>query len=414
MPIYNFNGSDLIVVGDATVDGTGVELTENLGNETGAAWLPDQISLESDFTFETDVNLGTNDGGADGIAFVIQNDPNGTSTIGDTTVGGPLGASGIINAIAVEIDTWDNGGTQENPPGPEEDHIAIYASPGANQAVDLFDASHKVDGPTPSAIGNVEDGADRTFLIEWDASTLTLTVSLDGVVETSHQFTQAEIDALYPDGLAYIGMTGATGGATNVQGFGPVELDGDYICFEETASIMTENGYVPVSELKVGDLVKTEDNGFQVIRWIGSSTVNGTGKNAPIKISAGILGCIDDLYVSPLHRIEISQPELELVFDVRDVLVPAKFLLNGSTITRCPRGSVTYYHLLFDDHQIIWANGVKCESLHIGKTAIGFMAEESQEEIMEIFPTLAQEDFTLGPLARLSLTKSEASLLSVN
>ena len=44
--------------------------------------------------------------GGDGFAFVIQLDPNGTTTIGSRGEG--LGYAGIRNTLVVEFDTWYN------------------------------------------------------------------------------------------------------------------------------------------------------------------------------------------------------------------------------------------------------------------------------------------------------------------
>ena len=38
--------------------------------------------------------------------------------------------------------------------------------------------------------------------------------------------------------------------------------------------IDVKGGRKPVEELKVGDLVRTKDNGYQPIRWIASRTLN--------------------------------------------------------------------------------------------------------------------------------------------
>ena len=58
---------------------------------------------------EFELNLGTNDlDGADGMTFILHNDPTGTSAL---ATGGPkLGAHSILNGIAIEFDTYDRNG----------------------------------------------------------------------------------------------------------------------------------------------------------------------------------------------------------------------------------------------------------------------------------------------------------------
>ena len=47
---------------------------------------------------------------------------------------------------------------------------------------------------------------------------------------------------------------------------------------------------------------------------------------------------------------------------VAGVLIPVKYLLNGSTITQVPRGSVTYYHVELSVHDVLLAEGLPAES----------------------------------------------------
>lgn len=54
---------------------------------------------------------------------------------------------------------------------------------------------------------------------------------------------------------------------------------------------------------------------------------------------------------------------------------------------------VTYYHLLFDAHEIIYANGCEAESLFTGQEALKAVGEEGRNEIREIFPELMNADY---------------------
>ena len=49
-----------------------IVLLKRLILKEGSVWNENQISLVDPFDFTFDVYLGTNDGGADGIAFVLQ------------------------------------------------------------------------------------------------------------------------------------------------------------------------------------------------------------------------------------------------------------------------------------------------------------------------------------------------------
>jgi hypothetical protein len=118
-----------------------------------------------------------------------------------------------------------------------------------------------------------------------------------------------------------------------------------------------------VQDLKAGDKVLTRDDGPQELRWIGHSTQRAVGEFAPIRISAGTLHNAGDLIVSPDHRLFIYQRSDELGLGRSEVMVRARHLINGSSITQLDGGFVDYYQLLFDDHQIIYAEGIAAETL---------------------------------------------------
>lgn len=118
-----------------------------------------------------------------------------------------------------------------------------------------------------------------------------------------------------------------------------------------------------VEELRVGDRVLTRDDGPQVLRWVGQSTVRALGEFAPVLIRAGTMHNADDLIVSPEHRLFVYQRTDELGAGRAEVLIKARDLINGSTVVQLDGGFVEYYQLLFDDHQIIYAEGIAAETL---------------------------------------------------
>ena len=120
----------------------------------------------------------------------------------------------------------------------------------------------------------------------------------------------------------------------------------------------------PVEDLAPGDAVLTRNAGVQQIRWIGTQTVRAQGAFAPIRIRAGVLNNVRDLVVSPDHRLFIYQRQDTIGAGRSDLMVRACHLVNGDTVTVQQGGFVDYFQLLFDDHQIIFAEGIATESLH--------------------------------------------------
>lgn len=182
------------------------------------------------------------------------------------------------------------------------------------------------------------------------------------------------------------------------------------ICLARGTLIDTPDGPRYVETLRDGDMVHTLDGGPQPIRWIGSRKVGARGHLAPIRIKAGTLGNLRDLYVSPNHRMLIHGPKAELLFGETEVLVAAKHLVNDDTIRIVPRDEIEYFHFLFDDHHIVFAEACPTESLFPGAQTLNVVDDAARAEIIELFPELEADD-TDARLARTELAKFEASLL---
>jgi len=184
------------------------------------------------------------------------------------------------------------------------------------------------------------------------------------------------------------------------------------ICFTPGTLIATPQGSRAVESLQRGDLVVTRDHGLQPVRWIQSRTVPATGRFAPVFIRAGTLvGQERDLRVSPQHRFLLRGYEAELHFGEREVLCAATHLVDNTDIRREEGGQVTYIHMLFDEHEVIFAEGTATESFHPGDHALDGLAPEAREELFELFPEMRSMPESYGDTARRCLRKHEACLM---
>ncbi|MEX0368994.1 MAG: Hint domain-containing protein [Tateyamaria sp.] len=139
----------------------------------------------------------------------------------------------------------------------------------------------------------------------------------------------------------------------------------------------------PIEELEVGDRVLTRNDGPQSVRWIGTSTVRAVGDFAPICIRAGTLNNDRDLIVSPDHRLFIYQRKDRLGAGRSELLVKARHLVNGDSVTVRDGGFVDYFELLFDTHQIIYAEGIAAESMLIDTRTKPVVPNEVSERLTE-------------------------------
>jgi hypothetical protein len=103
------------------------------------------------------------------------------------------------------------------------------------------------------------------------------------------------------------------------------------------------------------------------VEWIGRRTVDCARHPRPetvwpVRVKAGAFGKTvprRDLVLSPDHAVFVD-----------GVLIPVKYLINGASIARIRRRTVTYYHLELPDHAIILAESLPVESyLDLGDRA---------------------------------------------
>jgi len=213
--------------------------------------------------------------------------------------------------------------------------------------------------------------------------------------------------------------SGAVTGSFDFSGIEAI-IKGAVPCFTPGTMIVTNRGDRLIEDLAPGDLVLTRDDGFCPLRWIGRREVSEAElllapRFQPVLISAGALGNslpLRDLRVSPQHRMLITGMQAEVLFGEYEVLVPAIHLINDKTIRRMSQNSVTYLHLLFDQHQIICADGAWSESFQPGDLVLRSMNKEQCEELFALFPELDTENVqNVYPAARMSLKAHEARVL---
>jgi hypothetical protein len=118
------------------------------------------------------------------------------------------------------------------------------------------------------------------------------------------------------------------------------------------------------------------------------------------------------VFLSPLHRVLIRDSLAELLFGEGEVLVAARDLVNDRTVRRVPGGMVSYVHILFDSHQVVFSEGLETESFLPGPRISNSFEAEVVREICAIFPEIdPMTGAGYSPAARRTLKRYEARLL---
>jgi glucose/arabinose dehydrogenase len=207
-PLFTFNNftssniDNLALNGDASGTGTSLRLVPDNMNSGGSAFfkqalgIGDGTSFSTEFTFQLSGTQGTN--GADGFVFMLQNSPNGLTSLG--AVGGELGYGGIGKSIAIEFDTYQNEFDTNN------NNISILRD--GNVATPIITA--------PAAF-DLNSGNSLTAWVDYTSTTKILAVFLaDSNTKPATAALTTNIDLTTVLGeRAYLGFSGATGGLRN-------------------------------------------------------------------------------------------------------------------------------------------------------------------------------------------------------
>jgi autotransporter-associated beta strand protein len=169
-------------------------LTDGTNNQARAAWLtaPQTITNASGFVANFTYTAAGNKA-ADGIAFVIQNDPRGINVSNGS--GGSLDYTGTTNSGAVCFNLFNNVSQTG------------FNTNGSSSAT-----------PNDATPVNFHTGDPIQVSLTYNAGTLT-EVLTDAVASTSNTFSYTGVDfqTLLGGTSGFVGFTGATGGANAVQ-----------------------------------------------------------------------------------------------------------------------------------------------------------------------------------------------------
>ena len=206
--------------GAATMVNGVLRLTDAQGGQNGSAFTKTPIPISSSMTLKSHFRFRMHGGtGADGLTFVLQNDPRKSLALATGSEGGDLAyadflynnGTQITNSLAVELDTWSNSSGLPYC-DPDENHVGI----GTNGT---FTCNAK------SAPFDLDSGAAGHAWVDYAKGLLAVYLSATPT-KPATPILLDKIDLVSLVGTqAYVGFTGATGGATNMHDIEAWELN---------------------------------------------------------------------------------------------------------------------------------------------------------------------------------------------
>lgn len=350
--------------------------------------MPDIIGTNGNDNIDVTNDDGTLNGSPQGtpIDDIRARGGNDTITVTNSTISGNVRGNAGIDTLTVFSSTI---GGQINA-GRDDDTVTVQGSTIGN--IRLGAGNDTLNFRSTDVTGDVRGGGGTDTMnvpagtVITDNSFGTFTVSAGtGYSLTSGTFT-------LPSGktVTYSSFDNGTG----------------VPCFTKNTRILTDKGKVPVQALRSGDTILTANSGIQPVRWIGrrrfeENELRSSPKLYPVRILAGALGAglpERDLLVSRQHRMLIRSRIARRMFGQPQVLIPAIKLISlpGIYMDETVK-SVDYFHLLFDSHEIIFAESAPTESLYTGPEALKSLGQAARTEIFTIFPELADANHDAVP-----------------
>lgn len=282
----------------------------------------------------------------------------------------------------------------------------------ANQTT-VMQQTFRVDGPIQTAVtldaalrnASLNQAGTEGFTVEVLASDGTVIASMT-VLPTTNSFTQVSLDVTFDSAGDYTLRLTELGKDNSLGAI--VDNISLIVCFCGGTLIGTPDGPRAIETLQAGDIILTE-TGAKPLRWIGRRVVQPdemtrNAKLKPVRIDTGALGAglpTQPLEVSRQHRMLVRSRVAGRMFGSQEILLPAIRLtdLPGIEISEGTE-PVSYFHMLFDNHEIVRANGAPSESLLVTERSFAALTPAAQEELQALFPHLVHRTGTAAASAR--------------
>ena len=374
--------------GNASDLGAGcAELTSDASSQSGTIWdANDRMDFSSDFSHDFTFKIGSDDNGADGMAFIMHNDPNGLETVGNN--GEELGAGGIQNSLIVEIDVYINDKDRDDGitgvpcfGSAEIDHLDLWIGGVVNPDNDwdncTTDPSERI---VTKAVGltdggsnyNLENGLDHILRLSYISASQTFTAEIlneqGSASYGSISYSPCDPTTIFGTNTPLFGFSASTGAVSNqhcaclANEFNdvlPVEADKfKATCFEEEVYISwltyTElnNDYFIIEkskdginynqiEIVLGQGTSKVEHAYEVVDFNNKdelsyyriSQVDFSGKVSFLKTLQ--VSCVKhkDVFVFPNPANDfINISSSELINDLRILTLDNRLLLSVSDI----------------------------------------------------------------------------------
>ncbi len=163
--------------------------------------------------------------------------------------------------------------------------------------------------------------------------------------------------------------------------------------------IMTEHGEIPIENLRPGLRLITRDHGMKKLLWVGA-TRDKQRASPLVRFRKGAINNCRDLLVCANQHIVLKGAEALMRFGKREVFAKAETFVDHGSIDFEPKQQQTFYQLLMETHEVIYAEASACESFLPSASNLTVLPLSARLDIHLMLPELQSNPASFGPMAR--------------
>jgi hypothetical protein len=252
-------------------------------------------------------------------------------------------------------------------------------------------ATHGLNGPYGIAIDST-----NTFLhvSNIGANTITRILMADPNIYDATWATQGIV---VPSGIA-IDSTNTFLYVANFSNSTISQVNLPVTCFKQDTKILTDKGYIPIQDLRKGDLVKTLNHDYKAIYMIGKREIYHPALQERIKEQ--LYKCsqekypevFEDLIITGCHSILINnfiskeQKQKTIEVNGKIYITDNKYRLPACVDTRASvyetPGTYTIYHLALESDNYYWNYGIYANGLLVETCSKRYLTELSNMSLV--------------------------------